>query len=230
MEQTLTPRQTQLRMLAVPVGYFFVYMLCFVLLESLVRPKYWISSSLDAYIPFCEGFIIPYLLWFPLIPTMFLYFLKRDPESYVYLCRTVLTGLTVCLILYALFPNGQLLRRPLPRDNILCQLVALLRKSDTPTNVCPSIHAFVSVTIGIAVSRAASLRAHPGIRRGLWTLVVLICMATVFLKQHSIVDVACGVALSLSMDLLVRRWRPGLGLLRLVLPKGKAQLDSQMAG
>ena len=146
--------QTRRRMLAVPVAYFFFYLLYFTLLQEYARPKFWVYTELDAYIPFFEGFVIPYVLWFPLVPLMFLYFHRRDPESYVYLCRTILTGLTLCLLIYTVLPNGQLLRRPLPRDNILCQLVALIRKTDPPINVCPSIHVFVSATIGIAAARA----------------------------------------------------------------------------
>jgi membrane-associated phospholipid phosphatase len=42
-------------------------------------------------------------------------------------------------------------------------------------------------------------------------------MSTMFLKQHSAVDVVCGLILSVVLDLLVRRWNPGLGLLRLVV-------------
>ena len=145
--------QTRRRMLAVPVAYFFFYLLYFTLLQEYARPKFWVYTELDAYIPFFEGFVIPYVLWFPLVPLMFLYFHRRDPESYVYLCRTILTGLTLCLLIYTVLPNGQLLRRPLPRDNILCQLVALIRKTDPPINVCPSIHVFVSATIGIAAGR-----------------------------------------------------------------------------
>ena len=49
------------RMLAVPILYFMFYMICFVLLESYVRPRYWIASDLDAYIPFCAAFLIPYV-------------------------------------------------------------------------------------------------------------------------------------------------------------------------
>ena len=70
---------------------------------------------------------------------------------------------------------------------------------------------------GIAAARAGSLREHKAVRRGILTLTILICMSTMFLKQHSAVDVVCGLILSVVLDLLVRRWNPGLGLLRLVV-------------
>lgn len=84
--------------------------------------------------------------------------------------------------------------------------------------------------MGVAASRAQSLREHRSIRGWLWVLVILICLATVFLKQDSIVDVVCGVALSLTMVLAVRRWNPGPGLLRLVLPKKERRMGSRVTG
>lgn len=225
MENTAEQMRLRRRMLAVPIVYFFVYMGCFLLLENFVQPRYWISSSLDAYIPFFEGFLIPYILWFPMVPLVFYYFWRRDPQSYLQLCRVILTGLTVCLILYALFPNGQLLRRPLSRDNLLCKAVELIRMTDTPTNVCPSIHVFVSNSVALAVARAPSFRDRRRAKTGIIVLSILICMSTVFLKQHSIVDVACGAALGLSLDALYRKVIPAV-LPGLLEPRRKRILES----
>ena len=65
------------------------------------------------------------------------------------------------------------------------------------------------------------------LRGALMVLCVLICMSTVFLKQHSIVDVALGTALGLGLDLLLRQRRPESWLLfRLLQPrKGRTALD-----
>ena len=228
MEQSWGDERTRRRMLAVPIVYFFLYMICFTLLEEYVHPKYWISSALDAYIPFCEAFLIPYVAWFPLVPGVFWYCYKRDPDSYSYLCRTILLGLTICLAIYAIFPNGQLLRQPVPHHNILSELVVLLRKTDTPTNVCPSIHVFVSVTVAMAVARSRAMAAQPRRRAALIVLCGLICMSTVFLKQHSIVDVICGAALSLVLDILVRKSRLGTLAFPLRQDKGETALESEL--
>ncbi len=220
METLWENEQTRRRMLALPVCYFFLYMLCFFLLEEYVHPRYWISSDLDAYIPFCEYFLIPYLAWFPMVGGMFWYFYKRDPVSYLYLCRGMLVGLTFCLAVYAIFPNGQLLRRPIEGDSLLCEMVRLLRRMDTPTNVCPSIHVFVTVTVALAAARSRAMARQRLLRGALMILSVLICMSTVFLKQHSIVDVALGAALALALDLLLRQRHPESWLLfRLLRPR-----------
>ena len=227
MEVRWENEQLRRRMLALPVFYFFLYMLCFILLEEYVHPRYWISSDLDAYIPFCAPFILPYLAWFPMVAGMFWYFYKKDPESYLYLCRGMLLGLTICLAIYAVFPNGQLLRRPIVGDDLFSEMVRLLRKTDTPTNVCPSIHVLVTVTVALAAAPSRAMARHRLLRGALMVLCVLICMSTVFLKQHSIVDVALGTALGLGLDLLLRQRRPESWLLfRLLQPrKGRTALD-----
>lgn len=226
MEISWNDEGTRRRMLAIPVIYFLFYMICFLLLEEFVRPKYWIASDLDAYIPFCAAFFIPYSAWFILVPGMFWYFYKREMESYVYLCRMMVVGLTICLAVYALFPNGQLLRRPITGDDLLSQLVILLRKTDTPTNVCPSIHVFMTVTIALAGARSRALRSQGHRQAALMALSALICMSTVFLKQHSVVDVACGVALSLGLDVLIRRSRLGLGVFEAIYARRKTAMES----
>ena len=204
-ERRIQPAR-QRSLLAVPLVYLVFYTIYFSVLEELVRPRYWISCPLDDLIPFCELFVVPYLLWFLLVPGMYYWFYRSgDTASYLHLCRVMLTGLTLCLLIYTFFPNGQLLRRPIPRDNIFCGLVRLIRGVDTSTNVCPSIHVFVSTAVAMVAGRAASLRDHPVARRGIQVLVVLICLSAVFLKQHSVVDVILGAALAFLLDALALR-------------------------
>lgn len=201
----LAPVQRRRILLAIPVVYFVFYMITFLFLERYVVPQFIIYSRFDDYIPFCEWFLIPYFLWFPLVPATFYYFYKTNLNDYVKLCKIMLTGLTICLALYFLFPNGQNLRAPILGDNILCRLVGMLRSADTSTNVCPSIHVFVSVSLALLFQGSVELRQkHPAVRMGLILLSGLICMSTVFLKQHSIVDVACGAALSLILGAVFR--------------------------
>lgn len=226
MEQYWHDERTRRRMLAVPIIYFIFYVICFALLEEYVRPKFWIASELDAYIPFCAAFLIPYVAWFPLVPGMFWYFYKREPESFLHLSRMTIIGLTICLAIYALFPNGQLLRRPIIGDDILSQLVILLRKTDTPTNVCPSIHVFMTVNVALAGARSRALSAERRRQVSLMVLSVLICLSTVFLKQHSVVDVVCGAALAVGLDAVLRRSSVGMGIFHVLVPRKNTAMES----
>lgn len=174
------------------LAYFPIYLVWFFLLEQNVTDYHIIESPLDAYIPFVECFIIPYLLWFPYIAIGILYFIFKDKTEYYRLCGTLITGMTVFLIVSTVFPNGLALRPDLAelgRDNVFLDLIASLHQADTSTNVCPSIHVYNSLAVCLAVFASKHLKTRYAVKAGTLILTVLICMSTVFLKQHSIIDV-----------------------------------------
>ena len=174
------------------LAYFPIYLIWFFLLEQNVTDYFIIESSLDAYIPFVEWFIVPYLLWFPFIAVAILYFIFKDKTEYYRLCGTLITGMTVFLIVSTVFPNGLALRPDLTelgRSNIFLDLIASLHQADTSTNVCPSIHVYNSLAVCLAVFASKHLKTRYAVKAGTLILTVLICMSTVFLKQHSIIDV-----------------------------------------
>ena len=84
-----------------------------------------------------------------------------------------------------------------PRDNIFTDLVRWLYRTDTPTNVLPSIHVFNSLAIHMSLTNCEALRNRKGIRRASLVLTVLIILSTMFLKQHSVIDVCLGATLAL---------------------------------
>lgn len=174
------------------LSYAFIYIPWFMYLEKTVtRDYYVIHTSLDDLIPFNEYFILPYLLWFAYVAGTILYFLFTSKQDYYRLCTYLFTGMTISLILCTIFPNGTDLRGVIDPDRNLCtKLVYLLRAADTPTNIFPSIHAFNSIGVHIAIMRSESLRKLPFVRTVSFVLMIAICIATVVLKQHSVVDVA----------------------------------------
>lgn len=187
--------------------YFIFYMTWFTWLERVVTTKYTIVHlTLDDYIPFCEIFVIPYFLWFAYIFLAVAYFFFKDRSEFYQITAFLFIGMTICLIIYTIWPNGHDLRPNLDtlgRSNIFTRIIGWLYGTDTCTNVCPSIHAFNSIGACIAVYRSRHLKKNRILRIGTLVLTVLICMSTVFLKQHSIFDVACACLLSLVMYVIV---------------------------
>lgn len=180
---------------ALTLLYFPIYLLWFFWLEQ-VNPEhiYIVTNPLDRWIPFCEYFIIPYLLWFPYLfgSIIWLYFADRK-KGFLKLTFSLIIGLTICLIIYTFFPNGQALRlESYPNHNFFTRIVAMLQGFDTPTNVCPSIHAFSTVVVHIALQRSS---CHRGVKMASFVLMVLICLSTVCLKQHSLTDVIWALVL-----------------------------------
>lgn len=171
--------------------YVLIYMPWFLYLEKHVTTDFHIIHiSLDDKIPFNEYFIIPYLLWFAFIAVTIGYFFFTDKTGFYKLTAFLFTGMTIFLIVSTLYPNGQTLRpTEFARDNIFVDMVKTLYRTDTPTNILPSIHVFNSIGAYIAISHSEKLKQIKAIRYGTFVLALLIILATMFLKQHSIIDV-----------------------------------------
>lgn len=171
--------------------YGSIYFQWFRHLEKTVTSHYRIiHMTLDDHIPFCEVFVVPYLLWFFYVTIVVLYCFLRDKDDYFRICTFLFTGMTIFLFVSTFWPNGHRLRPyTMPRDNIFCHLTALLYKADTPTNLWPSIHVYNSIGCHIAVMRNRHLGKKKCVRTGSFLLCVSIIMSTVFIKQHSVFDV-----------------------------------------
>jgi membrane-associated phospholipid phosphatase len=189
------------------LSYFFIYITWFMYLERTITKKFYpVYSKLDDFIPFNEVFIIPYLLWFAYIFITVAYFLFTSKHEFYKLCANLFIGMTICLIIYTIWPNGHYLRvdiNSLGRDNIFLTLLSRIYDVDTSTNVFPSIHVFNSVAAFIAINKNERLRKLSWVRPAAFILTVLICMSTVFLKQHSVLDIFGGLALNLFMYAMV---------------------------
>jgi membrane-associated phospholipid phosphatase len=165
-----------------------------------------IYSKLDDYIRFNEWFVIPYFLWFFYIFVTVAYFLLTSKQDFLKCCAFLFTGMTICLIIYTIWPNGHYLRvdlNSLGRSNIFIDILSKLYSFDTATNVFPSIHVFNSIGAFIAINKSERLHNIKWLQWSSFVLTVLICLSTVYLKQHSILDVFGGVALSIFMYIIV---------------------------
>lgn len=179
-------------------SYILIYLPWFMYLEKTVTSDYTVMHvALDDYIPFNEYFIIPYLLWFSYMAVAFLYFFFTSRQDFYRLCAFLFSGMTICLLICTFFPNGTDLRPQVDSSKNLCSwLVAVVHAADTSTNVFPSIHAYNSLGVHFAVLNSPVLREKNWVRRGSMILMVAICMSTVVLKQHSVIDVSGSVILA----------------------------------
>ncbi|MDO4268839.1 MAG: phosphatase PAP2 family protein [Eubacteriales bacterium] len=183
------------------MGYVLLYLPWFFHLEANTPAQYTVMhAALDDKIPFNEYFIIPYLFWFVYVAGAVLYFFFTNKTDYYRLCGFLFVGMTISMIIFMIFPNGTDLRVSVnPDKNVFCRLVDIIHAADTPTNVFPSIHVYNSLGVHFAVMNSRSLRDRRGVRWFSLAAMVLICMSTVFLKQHSVLDVLGGVVLAYVM-------------------------------
>lgn len=153
-----------------------------------------VECAQDAAIPFCEWFVIPYYFWFVFLIGMVLYSLLFDIRALRHYMWFVILSYTMTAIIYIAWPNMQPLRpMEFPRDNLLVDIVKNLYDFDTDTNVCPSIHVLGSLAVCFAGLHSKTLKGF-GWKAFFVISTVLISLSTVFLKQHSIIDVYAALA------------------------------------
>lgn len=176
------------------ISYMILYLTTFHILEKSVKPKFIIHCALDDIIPFNEYFVVPYLLWFIYVPIVTLYLMRNDTENFWHLAFMMFGGMTICVIIYILFPNGTNLREFVTDRNVFCRIVKFIYRVDTSTNVCPSIHVLNSLSAHSALSHspAASRRFVISLS---FVFAILVSVSTVMIDQHSIIDVLCAVVL-----------------------------------
>ena len=151
--------------------------------------------ALDDLIPFNEWFLIPYLFWFVYLIGAVAYTFFFDVPGFRRMMRFVMITYSVTLIIYFLFPTCQMLRPEVfPRDNALTRFIAGFYVFDTNTNVCPSLHVIGSMAAFFAFWYAP-IFSKRGWRIASTVAAFFISISTVFMKQHSILDVAAAILL-----------------------------------
>lgn len=210
------------------LSYGILYLAWFAYLEQTVTKKFHIiTMRIDLKIPFCEYFIIPYLLWFAYIAFGVMYFFFHSKNDYYKICAFLFTGMTVFLIVSTIYPNGHYLR-PLAfeQENFCTGLVRWLYQTDTPTNLFPSIHVYNSLGVHIALMHSECFKDKKASRLISLVLCISIILSTMFLKQHSLFDVLTAFGMAAVMYYIVYReaYKKVPALLHAVSPKKRRVL------
>lgn len=185
-----------------------VYLATFFFMEARDVPVNIIHTKLDDMIPFCEYFIIPYVIWYVYVCGTVLYLGLTDKslKEYKRFIANMMLGMIVFVITSLIYPNGQNLRPEIVVDGFFTWAVNLLYTIDTSTNILPSLHVFATVACDIALCRDERFKKHPSWKWASHILAVLICLSTMFLKQHSVIDVIAALLCNIVFYPLVYHW------------------------
>lgn len=201
------------------LAYWPVFGLLFLFVERIWTERTFVSvyCALDDKIPFCEFFLLPYLFWFVYLVGMHLYTLLYDRDAFEKMMRFIIVTYSLAIVIYLLFPTEQNLRpETFVRSNVFTAFMTHFYRFDTNTNVCPSIHVIGSVAVLCTAWQIPRFSTR-GWRFAFAVSCILICASTVFLKQHSILDVlaalpVCAVGWAMVFGRRVPRpRRAGLG-------------------
>lgn len=179
--------------------FFPIYIIGFILIERfpVMRHYHVMHCALDDLIPFCEYFVIPYYSWHVLIAVLSVYTFRHEPERFEKLLRFFIACCFIIFPMFVLLPSCQNLRpQSFDRDSFFIRAVKLTYALDTNTNVCPSMHVIGCAGMLFTCWNMKGLNDFKG-RLLQIVLFGLICLSTVFLKQHSCIDVLAAVPVSL---------------------------------
>ena len=174
-----------------------IFGLLFASVERLIPRDYYapIWCPLDDLIPFCELFLIPYLFWFVYLIGMHLYLQLFDVKAFRKFMYFIFITYGMTMVIYLIWPTCQELRpAEFARDNFLTRFMAWFYTFDTNTNVCPSLHVVGSMAVAFAAWDTPRFQ-KPGWKAAFMGMALLISVATVFVKQHSILDVVWALVL-----------------------------------
>lgn len=187
------------------MGYLIIHLSWYMLVEQINSGTDYITiyCTFDNYVPFCEWFFIPYISWFPYMVIPGFYFLFKDDEAFENYLLSLWTGFILCLLLCTFVSTGQELRpETMPRDNILTYFVSLIYNFDTNTNVFPSMHVVGALAVGAAIGNSKALKGKKLLKvfNVIWC--GLIIFSTVFMKQHSVMDIMGALILEIPICIL----------------------------
>ena len=194
-----TPEFSHLKLL----GGWIVYLTLYFLTENLIPAErcHVVHSALDDAIPFAEGFVIPYCFWFLLIAITLVFFLLYDIDSFKKVQVFIIITQLGAMLVYILWPSVQDLRpAEFPRENFFTHVLTFIYAFDTPTGVCPSLH--VAYSLGMASCWCKCKVAPVWWKVFVVIAALTICAATAFIKQHSVIDIAAAVPLSILAEVL----------------------------
>ena len=194
------PRFSHIKLLGGWIFYFSMYFIT----ENLIPPEkcHPIHCALDDLIPFHEFFLFFYVFWYLLVFGALAYTLFYDPPKFRKLQTFIIITQVIAMTCYVVYPSRQDLRPAVfERENILTALMAFIYSFDTSTGVCPSLH--VGYSLGILSVALKDPELGKGWKALLGFVVLMICLAVCFVKQHSALDVLWALPMCLVAECLV---------------------------
>lgn len=166
------------------------------------RPHTDISCSVDALVPLDPDWVLIYVTSFFFWIAGLVLISWADKHSCYEQFGSVLAAELICMVTFLAFPTT-MVRPELPQEGYAASLLAQIYAADAPTNIFPSMHCLMSWLCFRAALRSKRLGAPVKIISGIFA--VLICLSTLFVKQHVFWDVLAGIAAAEAAILLSHR-------------------------
>ncbi len=193
--------------------YAYIPLLVAVLLNTLVyngsklitNPlfHYDFSTLIDSFIPFCSIFILVYILAYVQWIVGYIVISREDKETCYYYMSAEGIAKLFCLFFFFIIPTT-IVRPDILGNGILDTLTKFIYSMDEPVNLFPSIHCLESW-----MCFRGSMHLKSVSKTYKWVMFVfsiLVCLSTVFVKQHVFVDIIGGILVVELGLYLAKKW------------------------
>lgn len=177
--------------------YIFIYCFCYFGAGFIIKHYHlkihYLGSYIDNYIPYITLFVIPYCIFYIYIilgPIL----VARYNEYFFY--RFILAGIigsVIGAISFLIKPTYVVIPQLIP-ENFLDHILIFLRSGDYIGRACPSFHCFLSTLVFISIASIYNIKYKLKVKS--FIITSLIILATLFTKQHVIIDSISGVLLA----------------------------------
>lgn len=159
------------------------------------RYHYDFTFGFDRAVPLLPEFVWIYILAFPFWACNYILAAQRGKDMFYRFVATDLTVHAACFLIFLLLPTTNI-RPEIPGNTIsevMLRIIYALDGGQSPANLFPSIHCYVSWLCWKGVKGAEKIPKW--YQNFSLVFAVLVIISTQVLKQHYIVDAAAGILL-----------------------------------
>ena len=163
-----------------------------------------IHIPLDDKIPYIRFFVIPYVMWYGYIAFAHIWTFFHSKRDFLTMCSLIFLSVFISVTVYTIYPSMHDMR---PADEALGSdlfgnIVRWLYSTENPNCILPSEHCLLAIVITVGLIFSDGFKGNLAVKILCPIYTLLVMLATVFIKQHSIVDVFASTALSVPICLL----------------------------
>ena len=153
---------------------------------------------LDSKIPLIAWFVYPYFLTFPLGLITFFYVAYKDKRAFWNMYVTLIISFAISGIIY-FFGQTYFTKPDFEPKTFTDRFVVWTWGSTNPVNCFPSQHCFMAFAMIIAYMSAKQEKMNIFFKLFTVTVDILIVLATVFIRQHFVLDIVASFVIMFSV-------------------------------
>jgi len=192
--------------LFIPLIIFFNFLLNWLIRN--IEPRFMMASSLDRSVPFLKVFVIPYFLWMIFIIGVTVFLAIKTRKEFIQFSTFIVTGQVICMLIYLIYPNTQNLRPEVMSNDIFSRMILAIYRRNLVANTAPSIHVLYTLATHFGLMKYEPFSKNRYLTPLLYIFTLVSILSTLFIKQHSVMDVLSGIIVSFLLYILIYKEKP----------------------